>query len=179
MFWKGKIYLASSGNRTTVPWFLTSSLVIYLHQGCRTKNDKARRFLLSHGFHWCCNFFYFFSPTNAYTYFVDNNIINLSSISPIANDVSDIMCSWVHTATQSVWSGRGSSNVRFCLLEIFVIHYTRTRAIPNGFIFVLYKHRQNVPRSLYTLWTGASCCRDVDSGSKTNPRQHLWRQNMF
>ena len=44
MFWKGKIYLASSGNRTTVSWFLASSLVFYLYEGRRTKNDMREDF---------------------------------------------------------------------------------------------------------------------------------------
>ena len=42
MFWEGKIYLPSSGNRTTIAWFLASSLVIYLYQGCRTKMIRGK-----------------------------------------------------------------------------------------------------------------------------------------
>ena len=37
MFLKGKVYLVSSGNRTTVPLFVAFSLIIYLPRSCRTK----------------------------------------------------------------------------------------------------------------------------------------------
>jgi hypothetical protein len=39
MFLKGKVYLVSSGNRTTVPLFVAFSLIIYLPRGCRTKKE--------------------------------------------------------------------------------------------------------------------------------------------
>jgi len=44
------------------------------------------------------------------------------------------MCSWMNTATQFVCSGRGSSNLCFCLLGIFIIHYTRKEEFQNDVI---------------------------------------------
>jgi len=105
--------------------------------------------------------------------FFDNNIIILSSISPILNDLWDrdvFVRAHCHPICLE-W--KGSSNLRFCILEIFVINYLRKRGIPNWCYFVFYKHRQNIPSSLCTLWSGASCCRDVFSGSRTNPTQNL------
>jgi hypothetical protein len=61
MFWKGKIYLTSSGNRTTIPWFLASSLVINLYHSCRSKNAKWKGFLWHMAFH-CCHKFLFLFP---------------------------------------------------------------------------------------------------------------------
>jgi hypothetical protein len=101
--------------------------------------------------------------------FDDNNIINLSLY------LCDLLDHEVFVSARCPpisLEGEGSSNVRFCLPDLFIIPYFRTRAIPNWRSFVFWKQRQNV----CTHWSGASYCRDVVSGSKTIPRQLLWRQ---
>jgi len=66
IFWKGKIYLASSGNRKTIPWFSASSLVIYLYQGCGTKNDVREDFFWHMAFASVIFFISFHRPTPVY-----------------------------------------------------------------------------------------------------------------
>jgi hypothetical protein len=72
IFWKGKIYLASTGNRTTIPWFLASSLVIYLYQSCRTKIATQKDFLWYMAFHiyvciYVCIYIYIYTHTQTHT----------------------------------------------------------------------------------------------------------------